>query len=117
MYIHYSGLKLQINGRRKEYSILKDKRTFRRGKVYSGLVDENIVQSLSRVHLTNCILKSVRDGIDVFHHVYDEILALARIDEAKDVYNRMGEYLETPPWWGKGLPLASKGGWDEHYIK
>jgi DNA polymerase len=117
MLIHYTGLKLHMNGRWKEYTILKDKQTFRRSKVYGGLVDENGTQALSRIHLTNCILTMIREGIDVFHHVYDEALALARIDEAQDVYNRMGEILETPPSWGKGLPLASKGGWDEHYIK
>ena len=117
MKIRYTELEGKTKGRRTEYTILKNRRKGERGKVYGGLVTENIVQALARIILTDAFVEMHRQGIRVVHQVHDEILAVCPVDQAQAVYERMGAIMSKPPAWAPDLPLASEGGWDRVYIK
>jgi hypothetical protein len=117
MKIRYTELEAKQKGRRMEYSILKKRRKGERGKVYGGLVTENIVQALARIILTDAFLEMRKQGLRPVHQVHDEILAVCREEDAEEVYLRMGRIMQTAPKWATGLPLASEGGWDRVYIK
>lgn len=117
MIIRYTELEAKQIGRRVEYSVLKNKRKGEREKLYGGKVDENLVQALSRIILTDAMLQMHREGIRVVHQVHDEILAVCRESEAEKVYHRMGTIMSAPPTWAPDLPLASEGGWNRRYIK
>lgn len=117
MIIRYTSLEAKKEGRRTEYKILKSKQKNEWGKVYGGLCDENIVQAVSRIILTDNMLQMHAEGMRVAHQVHDEILVVAREDQAEQVYTRMGEIMSSPPAWAPDLPLASEGGWDRSYVK
>lgn len=117
MTINYVELQGEKKGRRIEYSILKDRKRGERAKVYGGLCTENLVQALSRIILTDAMLKMHREGIRVCHQVHDEILVVAIEAQAEQVYHRMGEIMSIPPKWAPDLPLASEGGYSHRYIK
>src|ERR1019366_4244080 len=90
MIINYVELEAKQQGRRIEYSILKNRKKGERSKVYGGLCCENLVQALSRIILTDNMLKMRNAGLHVAHQVHDEILVVAREVEAEKTYNLMG---------------------------
>ena len=49
--------------------------------------------------------------------VHDEILAMARDDDAKGLLFVMQTIMGSPPAWGAGLPLSSAGAIVERYGK
>lgn len=117
MLIRYTELHKRQDGRRAEFSILKNRKKGERGKVYGGLCCENGTQGTSRIILTDAILRMKAEGIHVVHQVHDEVLAIAKESEAEKVYHRMGEIMSTPPAWAPDLPLSSEGGWANSYCK
>jgi DNA polymerase len=117
MKIRYVELQQKAEKRRLEYSYLKERKTHFRVKTYGGSVTENVVQALSRIVLTNAMLRCKVEGVRIVHTVHDELLAVCREDEGSDVYRRMGEIMDKPPEWCADLPLASDGGWARRYQK
>lgn len=118
--IRYPEMEAEVKKRRIEYTYLKNRKKHERVKMYGGSVTENVVQALSRIVITDAMLKMHAENdpaIRPRHQVHDEILTVCRDDEASDVYRRMGEIMGTPPAWCKELPIASEGGWAERYIK
>ena len=132
MLIRYVELEVEQKGKRKEYSILKNRRKGERSKVYGGLMTENCTQSLSRIIITDAML-STQDWFNrrnatknlnpkqyirkVVHQVHDEILCVVPEQEAEETFDRMGEIMSRQPPWAPDLPLASEGGWNRCYIK
>jgi len=117
MLMRYVELRSRKEGKYNEFSSLRDRQKGQREKLYGGKVDENIVQALARIVLTDDMLNMRKMGIRVVHNVHDEILSVCRENEAAAVYKQMGEIMATPPRWAPDLPLASEGGWDRRYIK
>ena len=115
--IRYPEMEATQKKNKIEYTYLKNRKKHEREKLYGGKSCENIIQGLSRIILTDAMLKMCKEGIRVVHTVHDEILSVCREDEGSDVYRRMGEIMNTPPEWCKELPLASEGGWNARYIK
>lgn len=117
MLIRYTELQVRQEGKRQEFSILKDKKKGERSKVYGGLCTENVTQGTARIILTDAFLKMREEHIHVVHQVHDEIIAIAPIAKAEGVYERMGQIMSQSPSWARDLPLASEGGWAKQYIK
>jgi hypothetical protein len=115
--IQYTDLKVNREGKRPEFTILKDRQKGERGKVYAGLCAENIDQGWSRTIATDAMLEMRKVGMRVVHMVYDEILVVCKEVDAEDVYKEMGGIMEKPPACAPDLPLASSGGWDRRYVK
>jgi len=116
MLLRYTELECKAEGRRKEYSILKNRRKGERGKMYGGLCCENIVQRLSRDIIAEHMLK-----IGARYHVatmtHDEIVCVVPEERAEECYSFMGVVMATPPVWAPDLPLGSEGGFARNYSK
>jgi DNA polymerase len=117
MLIRYVELHQKQKRRGFDYSVLKNRKKGEREKIYGGKCVENLVQALSRIVITDDMLKLKDEGIKVVHQVHDEIIAVAPDANAEGVYHRMGEIMSTPPVWAPDLPLASEGGWADRYEK
>ena len=53
----------------------------------------------------------------VINLVHDEILALAKVEEAKDVEAKIMSALTTAPSWASDFPLAAESWIDTRYHK
>lgn len=118
MLLRYTELecKQEPGKKRKEYSILKKKRSGERGKLYGGLCCENIVQRLARdIIAANMVTVGSRYHIATMTH--DEIVCVVPESQAQECYDYMGVVMATPPAWAPGLPLASEGGFARNYSK
>ena len=86
-------------------------------KIYSGLLAENIVQSLSR----SIIAKQIIDIEDAGYHtammVHDEVLCVTHKDNADQCLADMLRIMSTTPTWAPGLVLSAEGGFDFTYVK
>lgn len=115
--LQYVDLQADRNKRRTEYTALKDRQKGERRKVYGGMLTENIVQALSRIIMTDAMIKMKELGMRVVHTVHDEVLVVARETEADDVLKEMEKVMGAAPDYALDLPLASEGGYARRYIK
>jgi len=85
---------------------------------YGGKLVENAVQSIARDLLAEAVvqIEETMPGC-VRTTVHDEIVAMARDDDAKGLLFVMQTIMGSPPAWGAGLPLSSAGAIVERYGK
>ena len=88
----------------------------REQKLYGGLLTENVTQALSRIILSQAMLK-IAKRYKIVMSTHDEVVYLAREDEAEEAYRFGVETLTTNPDWCYGLPLAAEGGYARNYSK
>ena len=107
---------LQILGNQYKYSF--------RGKpefTWGGKITENIVQALSRIVITDGLMRIhtyLGDlGGSVVLTVHDEIVCIAPETDANKVMDKIIELMCIPPDWAPDLPLAAEGGYDKAYSK
>ena len=79
------------------------------GSLHGGLIVENICQSLCRHIMVDQMLQLESEGIRVAFSCHDEIVAVAKEDEAADVLRRMEEVMSHPPAWARGMILGCAG--------
>lgn len=116
MLLRYTELEMKSEGKRKEFSILKNKRRGERGKLYGGLCCENIVQRLARDIIAYDMLE-IGKRYRPATMTHDEIVCVVPEREAETCYEFMGEVMARPPVWAPDMPLASEGGWAHNYSK
>ena len=86
---------------------------------YGGRITENVVQALSRIIITNSLLR-LNDKLDngrIALTVHDEIVIVASDQDPDATMKLIIEDLCTPPPWAPDLPLAAEGGYDRKYSK
>ena len=83
--------------------------SYEHGKVYGGLLTENIMQSVSRELLIEVILNCESMLYDVLLHTYDEVVCLICEGDEKRAMKNINKFMCTVPKWAKGLPLGSEG--------
>ena len=88
-----------------------------RTKLYGGLLTENVVQALSRVIIAEQMLKIHDAGYRIVTMAHDEIVIIAKKEDAKKALDFMIKTMSTPPDWAPDLPLAAEGGYDTNYSK
>lgn len=95
-----------------------------RGKpefTWGGKITENIVQALSRIVITDGLMRIhtyLEDlGGSVVLTVHDEIVCIAPETNANTVMDKIIELMCIPPDWAPDLPLAAEGGYDKAYSK
>jgi DNA polymerase len=86
-------------------------------KLRSGTLTENVVSAIAADLLMQAMLTLHREGVCIVATIHDEIIALAPVDEAETVLQRMLEVLSTPPAWAAGLPLAAEGYSNRRFLK
>ena len=125
-----NGMKLRYNKLRKTsdgkgYKYLANVRKKEWTNIYGGKVVENIVQALSRIIISDQLLRvqnnlngySRRQG-EVFKAAsttHDEIICLVPERVANECLDMMGREMKTPPKWCSDLPLKSSGGFAFRY--
>jgi DNA polymerase bacteriophage-type len=82
-----------------------------RRAMHAGLWIENCTQAVAADLLREALLSCEEDGVEVFLHVHDEIVAEGYcLEQLRDIM------LEVPDW-ATGLPLAAEGGTGTRYGK
>lgn len=85
-------------------------------KIYSGLLNENIVQALARIIVCDQMLE-VSKKYRVVMTTHDEAAAIVRTRSAPTCDRFMAKAFSTSPAWALDLPLYSEGGFDCRYSK
>lgn len=97
------------------YEGVNDKNQWTRIKTHGGKLTENAVQSIARDLLAHGIKLAMKAGIDVRLHVHDQIVALAKAEEADETLDMLQAFMQIIPWWARSrlgftdLPLGSAG--------
>jgi len=87
---------------------------------WGGRLAENVVQALSRIVITDAMLRIQSDenlNADVVLTVHDEIIIISPDINPDDTMEQLITHMCTPPDWAKELPLDAEGGWDTCYSK
>ncbi len=87
----------------------------RRSKMYGGKLVENVVQALSRVVLSEAMLR-ISQRYKIVNCTHDEVMVLADVDDAEALPYLLSE-LRKEPTWAPGLPLDAEGVEGERYGK
>jgi DNA polymerase len=85
--------------------------------IYGPKLQENIVQGLARVVISDQLQDIEAKGIRTVSSTHDEILAIATEAEADDVYKEMVASMSISPTWAPDLPLTASGGHSFIYCK
>ncbi|WP_067586502.1 hypothetical protein [Endozoicomonas ascidiicola] len=93
-------------------------------KLYPGLLVENIIQSLSRISMTDAMVTLHNQWTDqnldahIALTVHDEIIAVCREDLTEQINSDMQQAMATTPEWAdERLVLSSSGLISDHYMK
>lgn len=123
MKIRYSELRKSSEG--KEFKYLADARKHEWTKIYAGKATENGVQALSRIVLSDQILRveprlkafDLRPGeiSRIVTSTHDEMVAIVPERYAQKAFDLMGLEMAAPPEWCSDLPLKSAGGYAKSY--
>ena len=73
-----------------------------------GILCENIVQAVARDTLVHYMKLAADRGLDMFATVHDEIMLLAKLEDADAVEQSILECFATPLPWMDGLPCAAE---------
>ena len=85
---------------------------------YGGKITENVVQALSRIVVTDALLRlSKIADIKVCLTVHDEIVCIAPEENPEQRLQQIIDTMCIAPSWAKDLPLAAEGGYDRAYSK
>lgn len=79
------------------------------GKVYGGMLAENIMQSTGRELLIDVIMSCEGILYDVLLHTYDEVVCLIDEGNEKRAMRNINKFMCHVPAWASGLPLGSEG--------
>jgi len=95
--------------------------TFGYGKtpqfLYGARLQENIVQGLARVIISEQILEIEKAGYQTVGSTHDEILCVVPEEQAEDALARMLSIMSASPAWAPDLPLGADGGFAKEYSK
>jgi DNA polymerase len=86
---------------------------------YGGKITENIVQALSRIVVTDALIRIAykRKDLHVCLTVHDEIVCVGPAEAADERMQDIIDLMCIPPSWAEDLPLAAEGGYDSGYSK
>lgn len=86
-------------------------------KLYGAKIQENIVQALARIVVTDQILECERQGFNTVSSTHDEVLIIAKESEAEATLQQVIKIMSTPPEWCNDLPLGAEGKFKSYYSK
>ncbi len=91
----------------------------KRQGTWGGRITENIVQALSRIVITEAMLRIERrmPYAKIVLTVHDEIIVLAPKVDADNIMEYIITLMCEKPAWAKQLPLDAEGGYDVCYSK
>ncbi len=87
-----------------------------RSRLYSGMLCENLAQSLARIVVMDQALHmKAKYGRRPASRTHDELIYVEPESSAQWLSQVLLETMKTPPSWAKGLPLAAEGSWGPTY--
>ena len=112
MALHYNNLryergKLVYDSRNTEFT-------------WGGRIAENVVQALSRIIVTDAMLRIQNDptlDAQVVLTVHDEIVIISQANNPDATMDKLIAHMCTPPDWALDIPLDAEGGYDVSYSK
>ncbi len=105
--VRYPNLRKEVNDGKEEYVYGEGRNKTR---IYSGRIDENLVQHLSRFVLSDAMLEFEKQtGYPVALCVHDEIVAVVPEADAENALGVMQKIMRTPPAWFPELVVWSEG--------
>lgn len=85
---------------------------------YGGKLTENIIQALSRIVVTEAMLRIAKiPDLNIVLTVHDEIVCVGPKTDAEARFNAIINEMCVAPSWAPDLPLAAEGGFDLSYSK
>ena len=87
---------------------------------WGGRITENVVQALSRIIVTDAMLRIDADrdlDADIVLTVHDEIVIIGNANNPDATMAKLIEHMCVPPHWAPDLPLDAEGGYDKGYSK
>jgi DNA polymerase len=111
LYLRYPQLRKQEKD--VVYSYRKGKAILTK-RLYGPKMVENLVQALARIVVFNQML-AISRKYRVVLTVHDEVVCLAREEEAADATAFMTDIMSRPPRWATGLPVACEVGVGDRY--
>jgi DNA polymerase len=112
MALHYNNLRYE--GGKLTY----DSRTTE--STWGGRIAENVVQALSRIIVTDSMLRIQQDknlDAEVVLTVHDEIVLISNANDPDATMNKLIAHMCNPPSWAQEIPLDAEGGYDFSYSK
>ena len=85
-------------------------------RIYGAALVENIVQAIARDIVADQMLV-IAQRYRVVTSTHDEIVFVAREDEAEDAFGFAGAVMSSAPSYAQGVPLSFSGGWAREYSK
>ncbi len=87
-----------------------------RTKIYGGLATENLDQYIARMVVAEQMLQ-IAERYRVVMMTHDEVVFLAKTEEADEALKWGLEVMKRAPDWAAGLPVSAEGGYDSVYSK
>ncbi len=111
MALRYQNLRFGSEG------LIYDGRGAKPEYTYGGRITENVVQALSRIVVTDSMLRLDKKAGDVALTVHDEIIITSTNNDADATMQNIIDDMCLPPHWAKDIPLDAEGGFDKSYSK
>ena len=90
----------------------------KREYTYGGRITENVIQALSRIIITDSMLRLDKADIgDVVLTVHDEVIMIGNTDNPSATMSRIIDDMCIAPNWALDIPLDAEGGFDRSYSK
>jgi DNA polymerase len=87
---------------------------------WGGRITENVVQALSRLIVTDAMLRIQNDktlDAKIVLTVHDEIVLISNANDADATMAKLISHMCVNPCWATNLPLNAEGGYDNRYSK
>ncbi len=84
--------------------------------MHGGILTQNIIELMSRMLLSHTMLQ-IAPRYKIVLCTHDEIVYLARTEEAPEALAFGLQTMKTPPAWCSNIPLDAEGGYDVRYSK
>lgn len=99
------------------YEGLDERSQWNRISTHPGKVVENADQATARDILAHGMRLADRRGVPIAFHVHDQIIGLAREDDADRLLRILIESMAERPGWAPDLPLHAAGHISKHFVK
>jgi hypothetical protein len=106
--IHYPKVRME-EGRYSDKISTYNEQEHKWDYLWGGTITENIVQAIARDILIEAGMRLEQQGLEVVHHVHDELILMVKTDAAPAALKAAIREMSTTPGWAPGLPLAAEG--------
>lgn len=115
-----NGMALHYNNLRYELGKLVYDGARHKESTWGGRIAENVVQALSRIIVTDAMLRIQNDptlDAQVVLTVHDEIVIISQANKPDATMDKLIAHMCVPPKWAEDIPLDAEGGYDVSYSK